>query len=345
MAKDPGGAESANPNATVVDPDLVYDPLGWLDLLPENEQPGNDNPPPITTTTTKNPPGEQGPGTSGGYSGGGGGGGGSANPGLSEYIQDYRIRFFNDGKPPADLLKKAKDQNWTLAYFEMQVRLHDPKYLRSKEAKALLPQFNRTMQILFPGLAKRDKQAQLMKSDFYRKQAVWYLRQGIGLLGDQGMELLYGRITNTRRWNQNNPYWKAFAKNRNINTQLEADPLRYKTYLETFKQNFHEVGLTDIPDDYFRTFFRSRYASEEGISQMQQNLKTYVGGRGALQWFEGKPMTTKDVKTATLDAGQKGRDLRWRLASKVGTRQNFIGSEQQGFGKKLNEREQITTRI
>jgi hypothetical protein len=325
----------------------IYDPLWWTP--PPKPGPGYvwknnkwvkkpTGKPVLPGDKPKPTPVPASPSGGGGGYGGGGGGGGTANPGLSTYIQEYRLRFRPGGDPPPDLLKKAKDNNWSIAYFDQQVRLNDKNYWRSIEAKSLLPSFNRTMKILFPGLADKTKQAALMKSKFYKQTAMWYLKNGIGMRKG-GEEVLYGHITNTARWNKANPYWKDFAKNRNIGVVAESNPLLYKQYLDTLKEGFAQVGLDKLPEDYYRTFFRGRYASKEGIGQLAENLKQYSGTAASQGWFQGEGLSSGQTKTAVLDADAQGRDLRARMAKSFGVRSSFLGSEEKPLGNaNLNER-------
>lgn len=267
-----------------------------------------------------------------------GGGGTTADKGLSTYIQEYRLRFHPGGKPPEDLLKKAEAGNWSIAYFDQQVRMTDPTYLRSVEAKTLLPDFSRTMRILFPGLADRTKQAQLMKSSFYRRAAKWYLQNGIGLR-QNGEESLYNYITGTRRWNKANPYWKDYARNRNIGVVAEANPIMYKSYLESLRQNFKEYGM-ELPEDYYRAFFRSRYASKSGIGDLQKNLQQVAEQGQSFGWFTGEPLSKKETKT-TLFGGKEQTDLRRRLAKSFGIRSSFLSSEPKSVGTDLSEQNKL----
>ena len=283
---------------------------------------------------TGNPGGGGGGGGGGGYGGGGGGGGAAANPGLSTYIQEYRLRFHPGGDPPAAILKAAKDGKWSLAYFDQQIRAKDPKYWRSTEGKGLLVSFNKTMRILFPGLSNKAKQAALMKSPFYKREAMWYLKNGIGLTKN-GEESLYGHITNTKRWNKANPHWKAYSRNKNAAVISEANPVMYKSYLDDLKQSFERAGVrvdkgdgtVGLPDDYFRTFFKSRYASKSGFQELQENLKGYVQQSGSLAWMQGQAPTKGQTKTAILGTGPGATDLRSRLAKSFNVQTSFFGTE------------------
>ena len=295
-----------------------------------------------TPGRTVDSPKPSGSGGGGGGGGGYGGGGGSSAPGLSTYIQEYRLRFHPGGTPPSALLSAAKAGKWSLAYFDQQIRLKDKSYFRSAEAKKLLPSFNRTMKILFPGLANKENERQLMKSSFYKKTALWYLKNGVGLAsGSQSAEMLYGRITNTHRWNEQNPYWKTYAKNKNIGVMSESNPLAYKQYLASLQQNFAALGM-ELPEDYYRTFFKSRYASKSGMPEMQSNLKQISEQGGSYGWWQGKGMDQNQVKTATLDTGREGLDLKARMAKSFGVRKSFLSKDEGGFQSGLNKQGKLT---
>jgi hypothetical protein len=338
----------------------VYNPLAWLDEETRkkraamrkkgfvwNEKTGKyvkagkpvlpgDKPAP-------NPPAPSGSGGGGGYSGGvggGGGGGAAAAKGLSGYIQEYRLRFRPGASPPPALLKKAEANNWSLAYFDQQVRLKDKSYFRSIEAKKLIPDFNRTMKMLFPGLSDKAKQGQLMKSSFYKQQAMWYLRNGIGLMGTAGTEVLYGHLTNTNRWNQNNPYYKQYAKNADINVQKESNPLVYKELNAALKQSFKDMGM-ELPDDYYNAFFKSRYASSSGMKDLADNLSGIVQNKGSLGWFQGSEMDKGQVKTAAFGSNIPATDLRAKMSKAFGVRNSFLSNESKSFDTQLSQQSKL----
>ena len=318
----------------------AYNPLWWLDQNKNTSKsntagnlPGSKPKTPATSGSGGSGSGSYG---GGGGSGGGIGGGGSGTGTGQRYLEDYQLKFFKDGKPPADILQKAIKDNWSLAYFEQRVRLGDPKYYKSTEARLLLPKFNKTMKILFPGLADMSKQAALMKSPFYKRTAMWYLKNGIGKLGDGGMDMLYGKITNTKRWNKYNPEYKAYIKNRNASVQAEANPIVFKQLGEAMKNAFKKTGI-EIGDDYFSEFVKSRYASSSGISDLSTNLGTIASTSGAFNWFQGEPTSQGQVKTAAFNANKAGTDLRSRMNKAFGIEKGFKGSQEQGFGASMNE--------
>lgn len=345
MAKDPGGA---NPQPKPPKPGAVYNPLWWTTRgwklvngkWVKPGSPGKKPPLPKPKPTATNPTGGGGSGGGSygsGGGGGGGGGGGATGKGLSTYIQQYRLKFIPGGKPPADLLKKATDNNWSLAYFDQQVRKDDPHYMRSIEAKKVLPEFAKTMKMLFPGLAKRGTQGQLMQSSFYKRMALWYLKNGVSsAVGGVGAEQLYGHITNTNKWNQANPYYKQYQRNADIAVQGEANPLVYKQLHSALKQSFKDMGM-DLPDDYYGSFFKSRYASSEGIKDLATNLNGIAQQSGSLGWFQGQSMDRGQIKTAAFDTEPAGLDLRSKMNKAFGVRNSFLGSEQKGFDTSLSQ--------
>lgn len=339
----------------------IYDPLAWMKNIPpapaggtkkwkwngkkwvpkgKPALPGKDNTPAPATPAT--PSGYSGGGGygSGGGGGSGSGGGGGAPAGLSAYIQYYREHYFANGKPPASLLKQAKKDNWSVSYFAQRVRLSDPHYLQSREARVLLPAFSRAMRSLFPGLADKTRQAQLMKSPFYKKAALWYMRNGVGLSSGGGLESLYGHITGTKQWNQANPYWKAYAANKNINVQTEQNPLVYKQLMSTLKQSFTDAGM-EVPDDYYNSFAKSRYASSEGMKGLSQNLSDLVQKGSSFGWMEGAPLTEQQTKKELFGGDVGATDLRSRLTRGFNMRGSFLSKEQAGPESTLSKRGQL----
>jgi hypothetical protein len=285
-------------------------------------------------------------GSSGGSSGGGygsyGGGGGGASEGLSQYIQWYRLNIIRGGSPPKDLLSKAKAGNWSIAYFAQQVRAKDPAYMRSMEAKSLLlgeNGFNAIMKALFPGLSKRPD---LMKSPFFKNQAKWYLRNGIAFVPggrSAAQAVLFERLTNTKRWKQNNPYWRDYQRNQNIGVQTVANPILYKQYLEGLGTAFKEYGM-ELPDDFKRAFFRSRYAAKQNFSGLADNLKQLSQQGGSMAWMEGDALARGEQKQL-LFGGKQQADLRQRLAKAFTIKGSFLSADQKGPESNLNQQQRL----
>ena len=333
---------------------LIYDPLAWLEeAKAEGPEKGATKvvkgvtyrwtgtkwaavslPGQATQTNT----GNGGSASSGGSSGGGssgGGGGSSAGEGLSAYIQEYRLRFNPGGDPPKNLVALAKQNNWSLAYFDQQVRLKDPAYFKSIEARGLLAEFSKTMKVLFPGLAAKGAQAKLMKSPFYRKVALWYLKNGIGMQRG-GEEALYSHITSTKQWNRANPEWKTYARNANVGVAVGADPVMFKQLHDALKQSFGDAGV-EMPDEYYNSFFRSRYASKSGMNLLSENLKQYAQQGKSFGWMEGREMSGTEQKSLLFGQGPKQADLRSRLAKSFGVRGSFLSGESKGTETTLGQ--------
>lgn len=317
--------------------DGVYDPLAWLDAYAKKDDTAPQLPP---ETPTPSDPGGTGTGGTGyggyGYGGSGGGSAGGASSNGQQYIEDYRLKFFKGERPPKELLSKAVANGWSLAYFEQQVRLKDPRYYKSLEARTLLPQFNDQMKLMFPGLSDKTKQAALMKNPFYKRIALWYLKNGIGTLGESGMELLYSKVTNTRRWNKQNPLYRSYLRNKDAAVQAESNPIVFKQLEAGMKQAFQNAGV-QMDDSYFKEFFKSRYASSSGIGDLVTNLGTIASTGGSYSWFQGQPVDTGTVKTAAFNSGKQGADLRSRMNQAFGIRKSFLDSDAQGFDTAINQ--------
>jgi DNA-binding PadR family transcriptional regulator len=247
--------------------------------------------------------------TSGGSSSGGGGGsysgGGSADKGLSAYIQQYRIMFGRNVSPPDDLLKQAEANNWSMAYWEMQVRLKDKKYYTSDEARKRLIDFKSTMQSLFPGIAKKSHP--MNQSTFYHNMALKYLKEGWN--ADQ----LLVNIAKSRAWRKANPDYKAYlAGQAKLGTMAEANPLMFKQYVVSLQNAMAEYGM-EMPEDWYKTYFRSRYASKEGFGDFTTNLKNLAQGMTSFALFEGRPVT-KQEQEQVLFGGKEQSNLRQKIA-------------------------------
>jgi hypothetical protein len=169
--------------------------------------------------------------------------------------------------------------------------------------------------------------------------AMWYLKKGIGAKGTAAQEILYNHITNTKRWNQTNPYWRDYARNTNPATVLEANPLMYKAHLSELKNSFKEMGM-ELPDNYYKAFFQSRYASSSGFGQVVENLKGVQQGANSFGWFTGTEPNKEQVKQLAF-GGEQQTDLRSRLAKSLGVRQSFLSGQQKGFDTQLNPQKKL----
>ena len=227
--------------------------------------------------------GKPAPGPSG--PGGNGNGGGGGNPGLSAYIQAYRL-MFDDGsvKPPADLLKRAEAGNWSIAYWNMQVRLNDKAYFRSAEAKKNLAELRSYWNAVLPGV-KLNRQ-------FARD----YLTHG------WSATQLQNQIAQLPAFQKQYPFWRAFAAaQREQGTAKMVNPMAYKQLASGFADVYKQAGQ-EIPQGYERVFFKSGLTDEEfvknyqmlsesanaarwdvgGLSERQQRAELF-NGRGATQ--------------------------------------------------------------
>jgi hypothetical protein len=101
----------------------------------------------------------------------------------------------------------------------------------------------------------------------------------------------------------------------------------------------------ELPEDYYRTFFKSRYASSDTIGEMQSELKTLAQGKGAFDWFQGRPMNRQETKQ-TIFGGEQAPDLKNRLARAFSVKSSFLGSDEKPLGNaNLNEQGKLTNNL
>ena len=253
-----------------------------------------------------------------------------AKPGLSTYTQAYRLMFGRNVRPPRALLKQAKDGKWSISYFQMQVRLRDKNYINSLEAKRRLvgeKGFRETMKVAFPELIDEKR---LMKTKFYKRLALNFLRHG------WTQEDLLRKVAVNRRFLRQNPEYRAYVRGQAALGETQINPLVFRQHQEALKSAFGAYGL-DMGDDYYKTFFKSRYASQGGLQTLQQNLKDIAESRGAQEWFQGRAVDAGQIKTAALEAGTSGTDLRARFQRSLGTQKSFVGAEQRSFETQLSK--------
>jgi len=164
----------------------------------------------LTRDKSEDHPGS--PGGGGGSYGGGGYGGGGGNAGLSAYTQAYRLMFDKaDAKPPSDLLKRAEAGNWSIAYWNMMVRLKDKAYFKSAEAKTNLAELKNYWRAVLPGTK--------LNRNFARD----YLRHG------WSATQLQNKISQLPGFQKQYPFWKAFAAaQRSEGAAKLVNPLQYK---------------------------------------------------------------------------------------------------------------------
>jgi len=221
---------------------------------------------------------------------GGGGGGGNADPGLSAYIQAYRI-MFDDGnvKPPADLLKRAEAGNWSIAYWNMQVRLSDKAYFRSAEAKKNLAELRAYWNAVLPGV-KLNKQ-------FARD----YLTHG------WSATQLQNQIAQLPSFQKQYPFWKAFASaQREQGAAKMVNPMAYKQLATGFADVYKQAGR-EIPQGYERIFFKSGLSDDEFL----KNYEMLSQGANAAQWDVGG--LTEPQQRAELFNGRGANQVRGLL--------------------------------
>jgi hypothetical protein len=247
----------------------------------------------------------------GGSGGGGGGvryvGGGGGKEGLSAYIQRYRMMFGDpNANPPKDLLQKAKDGNWSDAYWQFMVRQKDPKYFRSDEAKKKLADLGQYMKAIGIG--------------FNKSFAKEYLREG------WTMTQLQNRVTKLKEFKQKYPHWAAFTKaQRAQGAAKQANPLAYQAYKTTFRNAFQQAGVV-VPEGYERSFFKSGISDDEFI----QNFSLLGQTQQAANWDLGG-LSQQQHRTAMF-SGKGAGQLRTQLQQALQKQQRFFQSQAAGFG-------------
>jgi hypothetical protein len=229
--------------------------------------------------------------------------------------------FKKNVNPPAALLAAAKKGNWSIAYWDMQVRMKDKKYITSAEARARIIPFKKTMQSLFPGIAKKGNP--MRQSNFYKQMALKYLRQG------WNTDSLLENIATSRAWKRANPQYKQYlAGQAALGTSTETNPLMYKQYVNSLKGAFAEYGM-DMPTDYLRSYFRSRYASKSGFNDFATNLQNLAQGAGSYNLWAGAPMQQGQTKQV-LFGGKQQSDLRRQLSRAFAVEQSMANRNVQG---------------
>lgn len=239
--------------------------------------------------------------------GSGGGGGGGGNEGLSAYIQAYRMMFGDTGaKPPKELLQRAKDGNWSTAYWQFMVRQKDPRYFRSAEAKQKLADLGQYMKAI--GI-KYDKA--------FAKQ---YLRQS------WTMTQLQNKVVGLKEFKQKYPHWATFAKaQRAQGAAKQVNPLAYQAYQATFRNAFQQAGV-NAPEGYERTFFKSGITDDEFL----QNFSALGQTQAAAGWDLGG--LTQQQHKGVMFSGKGSAQTRTQLQQALQKQQRYFQKGAGTFG-------------
>ena len=258
--------------------------------------------------TDNGPPGSPGGKTTGGGGYGHGGGYSTAKAGLSAYIQAYRHMFDNPNvNPPKDLLKKAEAGNWSIAYWNMMVRLTDKAYFRSAEAKRNLAELRSYWKAVLPGVK--------LNKAFARD----YLRHG------WTATQLQNQIMRLPAAQKQYPFWRAFMKaQRQEGAAKNINPLQYKAYAKSFADVYKQAGVA-APKGYERLFFKSGLTDEEFV----RNYSMLAETRNAAQWDVGG--LTEQQRRAGLFDQEGASQVRGLLQQALNKQQHFFQASPSGF--------------
>jgi hypothetical protein len=221
---------------------------------------GGDPPPPPSSGGGSSSPKSSSNGSSGGSSNGSSGGNFKQS-----YIQEYRLIFDANVKVNMKLVDEAAKNNWSLRYFRMQVRLRDPRYFKSAEAKERTLLFTQYWKAVFPGA----KVTRGLLRDYLRSS--W-------------SELkLQQEMTKLPAFRKQYAYYGQFATaQRREGLAKNVNPLAYKQYQQTFRNAYRQLGM-EPPAGYERLFFRSGMSDEDFLN----NLQTMSRGSVAATWDVG----------------------------------------------------------
>jgi hypothetical protein len=243
-------------------------------------------------------------GSTGGSSGGGGYGGSSgASAGLSAYTQAYRIMFDNGtAKPPAALLQKAEAGNWSVAYWNMMVRLTDKAYFKSAEARQNLAELRTYWGAVLPGVK--------LNKSFARD----YLRHG------WSATQLQNQISQLPNFKKQYPFWRVFQQaQRAAGTAKNIDPLAYKQYQKGFADVWKQAGGV-TPQGYEKLFFKSGITDDEFV----QNYQALASGTPSATWDVGG--VTEQQKQAELFNGKGASQVRGLLQIALNKQAGYMKS-------------------
>lgn len=293
---------------------VVYDPLAWLnDELAGTSNTDKSNA--AIASGTQKKPGEStgsGGGSGSSRSSGGSGGGGSTVDNSQQYIQLYRIIFGKNVKPNMTLVNNAVKNNWSSAYFRLQVRLLDKNYFQSAEAKKRAADFNATWKTMFSGV-KVNKQA--LRT---------YLR------GDMNKQQTEDFLLSTKAGKTYYKYYKGFEAAQ-AKGGIASNPLLYKKYQQAFRDAYKAYGI-EPPAGYEKLYFKSGLSDEQFVN----NLQTAGVARAAMSW--GGQEAAQEPETAALfDKGKKGSVLRKKMTDAIAVQQSYLKGTEKGFSSALED--------
>lgn len=262
-------------------------------------------------------------GKGGGDGGGGGGTGGGASysaarAGLSQYIQRYRLMFDNASvSPPRSLLKQAEAGNWSGSYWDMMVRLKDPHYIRSAEAKQRLAELRTYWKAVLPGTK--------VNTGFAKD----YLRHG------WTATQLQNQIMRRPEAQKLYPHWQAFMRaQREQGAAKAVNPLQYKAYASGFADIYKQAGRP-APKGYEKLFFKSGLSDDE----FAKNYSALAETRTAARWDVGG--VTEQQQRAQLFNGKGANQVRGLLQQALNKQQRFMQAQRSPY--RVAEQDNILT--
>jgi hypothetical protein len=233
--------------------------------------------------------------------------GGSTRNSQDPYVQRYRLLFGSNVAPNMNLVRQAVSGNWSGAYFDMQVRLKDPKYFRSQEAKQRTLQFSEYWKAVLPG-AKMNK-------GLLRR----YLR------GSWNEDQLQQQMMKLPSFMRSYKFYNQYAAaQRKAGLAAGVNPLAYKQAQETFRNAYKQYGI-DVPQGYEKLFFKSGITDDEFINNLSMINQTAP----AAQWDVGG--ITEQQKQAGLFNGRGANQIRGLLQTALNKQQGYMKSRANPF--------------
>jgi hypothetical protein len=224
------------------------------------------------------------------------------------YIQMYRLLFGANVKPNMNLINQAVKNRWSSSYFKMQVRLKDPRYFKSVEAKQKTAEFQQYWKSVFPDAPMNKK---ILKD---------YLRQG------WSSQQLFDQVRQTQRFQREYKHFGAFERaQRQAGQAKVVNPLAYKQYQDTFRDAFSQAGV-QAPTGYERAFFRSGISDDEFL----QNFSFLGQAQAAGQWDLGG--ISQQQQKSTMFSGAGSAKVRTQLQQALQKQQRFFQKPTASFG-------------
>lgn len=248
--------------------------------------------PPTSSSSSSSPKKPSSPKKSSGSSGG--------DARMKSYVQLYRLIFGGNVKPNMVLIREAMANNWSSAYFKMQIRLRDKNYFKSQEAKARAIDFRDYWKAVFPETkVNRNILRKYLRSSWNQAQLE---RELMKLPAFRRQYKFYGQFASAQRQ-------AGAAKN--------VDPLVYRRWMSTFTDAYKQLGMP-VPKGYLKQFFKSGTSDQEFLA----NLGEYTKSAAAAQWDIGG--LDQGQQASVLFSGKESAALRSQLQQALNKQQRFM---------------------